>query len=62
MRAVKLGEKNREKPTGQLEFNFRRQFELAGNAGSVNVMVKRPSGRIELSVSLGAKAAPRHQA
>jgi hypothetical protein len=56
MRAVKLGEKHREKPTGQLAFSFRRQFELADDAGNVNVRVKKPSGRIELSVSLDAKA------
>jgi hypothetical protein len=50
LKARKLGEKQREKPTEQMAFNFYRQFR----AGQVNVKVKRPPGRIELSVSLGA--------
>jgi hypothetical protein len=61
MKAVKLGEKYREKPTEQLAFNFRHQFELADRAGNVNVRVKRPSGRIELSVSLDARASSQRQ-
>ena len=56
MRAIKLGKKHRAKPTEQLAFSFRRQFDLVNEAGNVNVRVKRPSGRIELSVSLNANA------
>jgi hypothetical protein len=56
MKAVKLGEKRREEDAEQLAFSFHRQFELAGNAGNLNVRVRRPSGRIELSVSLDANA------
>lgn len=54
LRAVKLGEKRREQSGEQMAFSFHRQFNLTGKAGRVNVIVKRPPGRIELSVSLGA--------
>ena len=54
LRAVKLGEKRREQSGEQMAFSFHRQFNLSGKAGRVNVRVKRPPGRIELSVSLGA--------
>ena len=50
LKAVKLGEKRREKPSEQLAFSFYRQIKT----GKVNVKMKRPPGRIELSLSLGA--------
>jgi hypothetical protein len=50
LRAIKLGEKRQEKATEQMTFRFYRQI----TAGRVNVRVKRPPGRIELSFSLGA--------
>lgn len=58
LKAVRLDKK--EKPSDatsrQLPFNFERQFDLVEQAGKLNVKVKRPSGRIEVSVSLDAKA------
>jgi hypothetical protein len=54
LRAVRLGEKQREKAGAQMSFSFQRQFNLTDKAGRVNVKVKRPPGRIELSVSIGA--------
>lgn len=45
-----------EQPAEQLTLNFDRQFNLTEQAGSVRVTVKRPPGRIELSVSLDATA------
>jgi hypothetical protein len=50
------GAKRSEKTTEQLTLNFDRQFNLTEQAGSVRVTVKRPPGRIELSVSLDATA------
>jgi hypothetical protein len=61
LKAVKLNGRGDRKPAGQLEFGFQRQFDLADDAGNVNVRVKRPSGRIELLVSLDAKASSRRQ-
>ena len=40
----------------QLEFRFNRQFNLTDDAGKVKVKVRRPANRIEVSVSLEAKA------
>lgn len=54
LKAIKLGEKQRDKSNAQISFSFQRQFSLTGKAGRVNVKVKRPPGRIEVSVSLGA--------
>jgi len=48
--------KRRQKPTEQLTLHFDRQFSLTEEAGNVRVKVKRPPGRIELSVSLDATA------
>jgi hypothetical protein len=56
LKAVRLDEKHRrEKTSEQLAFSFHRQFELADEAGNIDVKVRRPAGRIEVSVSLGAK-------
>ncbi len=55
IRATKLGEK-REQPVSQMAFSFEQKFDLAENGGNVDVKVKRPPGRIELHVSLDAKA------
>jgi len=38
----------------QLSLKFDRQFKLTNEAGAVSVTVKRPSGRIEVSLSLDA--------
>ncbi len=40
----------------QLTFEFDRQFKLTNEAGAISVTVKRPSGRIEVSLSLDAAA------
>lgn len=40
----------------QLSFQFERQFKLTNDQGEISVIVKRPSGRIELSLSLEASA------
>jgi hypothetical protein len=52
--------RNGTKPTAksaeQLPFKFERQFNLTGKGGTVAVEVRRPSGRIEVSLSLDAKA------
>ena len=50
------GAKPIDKPAEQLTFEFERQFKLTGNAGIVAVKMKRPRGRIEVSISLDAKA------
>ena len=50
------GTKQSQKPAEQLTLNFARQFNLTEQAGSVTVRVKRPFGRIELSISLDATA------
>jgi len=48
------------KPVGpaaeQMTFRFDRQFNLSNESGSVGVKVKRPPGRIELTISLDAAA------
>lgn len=56
--AIKLGESKRGKlvPAEQTAFSFHRQFDLAADGGNVDVRVKRPAGRIELFVSVDAKA------
>ena len=41
----------------QLSFQFERQFNLTNDQGSLVVSVKRPAGRIELSVTLEAESA-----
>jgi len=50
------GSKPSEQPAKQLTFTFERQFNLTSRQGTVEVKVKRPPGRIELSVSVNAKA------
>jgi hypothetical protein len=61
LKAVKLSARDR-KSVGQLAFNFHRRFDLVGKAGNLNVKVKKPNGRIELSISLDAKASSqRHE-
>ncbi len=50
------GAKRTETTAEQLTLHFDRQFSLTDNAGKVTVSVKRPPGRIELSVSVDAKA------
>ena len=58
LKAVRLDKKKKTSDAtyGQLPFNFQRRFDLVEQAGKLNVKVKRPSGRIEVSVSLDAKA------
>jgi hypothetical protein len=56
LRAVKLGAKQRETLDGQMSFSFHRQYGLADDAGNLDVKVKQPPGRIEILVSLDAKA------
>ncbi len=42
-------------PPAQLSFNYENQFDLTDDGGTVSVSVKRrPSGRLEFSVSLKA--------
>lgn len=43
-------------PAEQLPLEFERQFNLTGKQGTVAVKVKRPPGRIEVSLSLEVKA------
>lgn len=38
----------------QLEFKFDRRFDLTDQKGTVSVRIKRPPGRVEVSVSLKA--------
>ncbi len=45
-----------DKPAEQLTFKFERQFKLTDKQGTVAVRVRRPRGRIEVSISLEAKA------
>lgn len=58
LRAIRLDRKQRpsEVPDGQMSFSFHRQYGLAEDAGNVDVRVKQPPGRIEIFVSLDAKA------
>jgi hypothetical protein len=63
LKAIKLngrGARLRDKSVEQLAFSFHRNFELANEAGNVDVRVKKPSGRIEVVVSLDAKASYQH--
>jgi transcriptional regulator with XRE-family HTH domain len=46
--------KPNETPLKQLSFEFDRQFYLTDDAGTVSVSIKRPSGSVEVSVSLRA--------
>jgi hypothetical protein len=48
--------KSQVKKPEQLTLHFDRQFNLTEQAGIVKVKIKRPQGRIELSVSLNAAA------
>jgi hypothetical protein len=50
------GTKPSEKPVEQLTFEFQRQFNLTDKQGTVAVRVSRPQGRIEVSLSLEARA------
>lgn len=50
------GTKPSEKPVEQLMLGFERQFNLTGKQGTVAVKVNRPQGRIEVSLSLEARA------
>ena len=50
------GAKPREKPADQLMFDFKRQFNLTSKQGTVAVKVRRPSGRIEVSLSIDARS------
>jgi hypothetical protein len=54
--AIKVKGRSGKESVNQIPFAFDRQFSLAMDAGNVNVKVKRPSGKIELRVSLDAKA------
>jgi len=42
-------------PTEQISFDFEHQFDLTGKQGTIEVTVKRPQGRIEVSLSLDAR-------
>ena len=54
---LKLWEEDEQKFGGRkLTFEFERQFNLTRKQGTVSVKVRRPSGRIEVSVSLNARA------
>src|SRR6266852_2188465 len=50
------GAKAADKPAEQFTLGFERQFTLTNKLGTVAVKVRRPRGRIELSISLDAKA------
>lgn len=50
------GTKPPEVPAEQLTLGFERQFNLTGKLGTVAVRVSRPQGRIEVSLSLEARA------
>jgi hypothetical protein len=50
------GAKSSEKAAEQLTLGFERQFNLTDKQGTVAVRVNRPQGRIEVSVSLEARA------
>lgn len=50
------GKKPSRTPVEQLIFKFQRQFNLTNEQGVVAVRVSRPAGRIEVSLSLDAKA------
>ena len=56
LKAVRLHGKRREQTSEQLALNFYRKYELAAEAGKIDIKVRRPAGRIEVSVSLDAKA------
>jgi hypothetical protein len=49
------GARRSGEPAEQLTLNFDRQFNLTDEQGTVTVRVKRPPGRIEVSLSLKAK-------
>jgi transcriptional regulator with XRE-family HTH domain len=42
-------------PIEQTSFDFEHQFDLTGKQGTIEVTVKRPQGRIEVSLSLDAR-------
>jgi transcriptional regulator with XRE-family HTH domain len=46
--------KHAEESWEQLTFDFSRQFELTGNGGHVSISVRRPVGKVEVSVALNA--------
>lgn len=48
--------KSRPKPAEQLPLQFDRQFNLTDEDGTVSVRVRRPPGRIEVSLSLKSTA------
>jgi transcriptional regulator with XRE-family HTH domain len=50
------GAKSSEEAAEQLTLGLERQFDLTDKRGTVSVKVKRPPGRIEVSLSLEAKA------
>jgi hypothetical protein len=50
------GSKPANQPAEQLTFEFERQFNLITRQGTVEVKVSRPPGRIEVSLSLKARA------
>jgi len=46
------GSKPKEKPVDQLQIEFDGQFKLTDQTGTVSINVKRPTGRIEVALSL----------
>ena len=52
--SFEAGEPTLQPLSQQLTFEFDRQFKLTNKQGTVSVTVKRPPGRIDLSVSLAA--------
>ena len=50
------GSKPSQRPAEQLSLGFERQFNLTSRQGMVEVKVSQPPGRIEVSLSLKARA------
>lgn len=50
------GSKPSQQPAEQLTLRFERQFNLTSRQGTVEVKVSRPPGRVEVSLSLKARA------
>lgn len=55
-RRIKGESEQAAKPSGQYTLNFDRTFELSDRTGTLKVTVKRPPERLELLVSVDAKA------
>lgn len=51
------GARSSQRSSEQLTFGFERQFKLTDHGGTLAVKIKRPSGRIEVSLYLEARGA-----